>query len=53
MFAGATLCLARVQIHHDDANDFAPEHWTANVADGQQLFWDAVKKLTSGLDLRS
>ena len=37
----------------DDANDFAAEHWTANVADGQQLFWDAVKKLTSGLDLRS
>ena len=29
----------------DDANDFAHEHWTANVADGQQLFWDAVKKL--------
>ena len=38
----------------DDANDFAAEHWTANVADGQELFWDAVKKLTSsGLDLRS
>ena len=29
----------------DDANDFAHEHWTANVADGQQLFWDAVKHL--------
>jgi len=29
----------------DDANDFAAEHWTANVADGQQLFWDAVKHL--------
>jgi adenosylhomocysteine nucleosidase len=29
----------------DDANDFAAEHWTANVADGQDLFWDAVKKL--------
>jgi hypothetical protein len=25
----------------DDANDFAAEHWTANVADGQELFWDA------------
>jgi adenosylhomocysteine nucleosidase len=29
----------------DDANDFAAEHWTANVADGQTLFWDAMKKL--------
>jgi adenosylhomocysteine nucleosidase len=29
----------------DDANDFAAEHWTANVADGQDLFWDAVKTL--------
>lgn len=29
----------------DDANDFAAEHWTANVADGQHLFWDAVKRL--------
>jgi adenosylhomocysteine nucleosidase len=29
----------------DDANDFAAEHWIANVADGQQLFWDAVKHL--------
>ena len=28
----------------DDANDFAAEHWTANVADGQTLFWDAVKQ---------
>lgn len=29
----------------DDANDFAAEHWTANVADGQTLFWEAVKGL--------
>ena len=29
----------------DDANDFAAEHWTANVADGQTLFWDAVKDI--------
>jgi adenosylhomocysteine nucleosidase len=29
----------------DDANDFVHEHWTAKVADGQQLFWDAVKKI--------
>jgi adenosylhomocysteine nucleosidase len=29
----------------DDANDFAAEHWTANVANGQDLFWDAVKRL--------
>ena len=27
----------------DDANDFAHEHWTANVANGQDLFWDAMK----------
>lgn len=27
----------------DDANDFAAEHWTANVADGQTLFWEAMK----------
>ncbi len=31
----------------DDANDFAAEHWTANVADGQDLFWDAMKSLTA------
>ncbi len=29
----------------DDANDFAAEHWTANIAEGQDLFWDAVKEL--------
>jgi adenosylhomocysteine nucleosidase len=29
----------------DDANDFAAEHWTANVADGQSLFWDALAGL--------
>jgi adenosylhomocysteine nucleosidase len=31
----------------DDANDFAAEHWTANVADGQTLFWDAAAALAS------
>lgn len=31
----------------DDANDFAAEHWTANVADGQDLFWDAMKHLST------
>lgn len=29
----------------DDANDFAAEHWTANVADGQHLFWDTMKRV--------
>ena len=29
----------------DDANDFAHEHWTANVANGQDLFWDAMKSV--------
>lgn len=31
----------------DDANDFAAEHWTANIADGQTLFWEALKGLTT------
>jgi adenosylhomocysteine nucleosidase len=31
----------------DDANDFAAEHWTANVANGQDLFWNVVEKLRS------
>jgi adenosylhomocysteine nucleosidase len=31
----------------DEANDIAAEHWTAKIADGQDMFWDAVKKLTS------
>ncbi len=28
----------------DDANDFAHEHWTANVANGEDLFWNALKR---------
>jgi adenosylhomocysteine nucleosidase len=28
----------------DDANDFAHEHWTANVASGEDLFWDALAR---------
>jgi adenosylhomocysteine nucleosidase len=28
----------------DDANDFAHEHWTANVANGEDLFWDALNR---------
>ena len=31
----------------DDANEAAAEHWTANVADGQTLFWDAMKALAA------
>lgn len=31
----------------DDANDFAHQHWIANLANGQDLFWDAVKDLTA------
>jgi len=30
----------------DHANNLAAEHWTANVAGGQDLFWDAIKELT-------
>jgi adenosylhomocysteine nucleosidase len=29
----------------DDANDFAHQHWIANVANGQDLFWDVMKDL--------
>ena len=50
------FAIAHVCVHHgvpwralkfitDDANDFAAEHWTANVADGQTLFWEAMKSL--------
>ena len=53
LFAIAHVC-ARHQVPWrafkfitDDANDFAAEHWTANVADGQTLFWDAVKALAA------
>ncbi|MDR3466651.1 MAG: 5'-methylthioadenosine nucleosidase [Xanthobacteraceae bacterium] len=28
----------------DDANDFAHEHWTANVSSGEDLFWDALAR---------
>jgi adenosylhomocysteine nucleosidase len=28
-----------------DANDFAAERWTANAAEGQDLFWDRLKQL--------
>lgn len=27
----------------DDANDFAAEHWTDNVSNGEQLFWTAMR----------
>ncbi len=30
----------------DDANDLAAEHWTANMAEGQDLFWEAIKGLS-------
>lgn len=29
----------------DDANDFAHEEWTANVANGEDLFWDVLAKV--------
>ncbi|ETR78259.1 5'-methylthioadenosine nucleosidase [Afipia sp. P52-10] len=29
----------------DDANDFAAHEWTANVASGESLFWDALKAI--------
>lgn len=29
----------------DDANDFAAHEWTANVASGETLFWNAMKEI--------
>lgn len=29
----------------DDANDFSAQEWTANVASGEHLFWDALKAI--------
>ncbi|MDB5521640.1 MAG: 5-methylthioadenosine nucleosidase [Tardiphaga sp.] len=53
LFAIAHVC-ARHQVPWrafkfitDDANDFAAEHWSANVADGQTLFWEMVAGLTT------
>jgi adenosylhomocysteine nucleosidase len=52
LFAIAHVCLRHglpwraFKFITDDANDFAHEHWTANVANGQDLFWDAMKGVT-------
>lgn len=49
LFAIAQVCLRHgiawraFKFITDDANDFAHEHWTANVANGQDLFWEAMK----------
>ena len=49
LFATAQVCLRHripwraFKFITDDANDNAHEHWTANVANGQDLFWDAMK----------
>jgi adenosylhomocysteine nucleosidase len=51
LFAIASVCVHQnvpwraFKFITDDANDFAAEHWTANVADGQTLFWEAMRKL--------
>ncbi|MBS0529029.1 MAG: 5'-methylthioadenosine nucleosidase [Proteobacteria bacterium] len=29
----------------DDANDLAHQDWTANVKDGESLFWDALERI--------
>ena len=29
----------------DDANDFAADHWTENVANGEALFWDRLASI--------
>ena len=48
LFAMAAVC-ARFNVPWrafkfitDDANDFAAEHWTDNVSNGEQLFWTAL-----------
>lgn len=28
----------------DDADDNAADHWTENIADGEELFWDVLKR---------
>jgi adenosylhomocysteine nucleosidase len=49
LFAIAQVCLRHglgwraFKFITDDANDVAHEHWTANVANGQDLFWDVMK----------
>jgi adenosylhomocysteine nucleosidase len=53
LFAIAHVCqrhsipLRAFKFITDDANDFAAEHWTANVADGQELFWEAISKISN------
>jgi adenosylhomocysteine nucleosidase len=37
----------------DEANDLAHEHWTENIAKGQDLFWEAVKTISENLDSAS
>ena len=29
----------------DDADEFAADHWQQNIADGEELFWDVLKKV--------
>jgi adenosylhomocysteine nucleosidase len=31
----------------DDANDLAHQDWTANVRDGESLFWDVLRRIAS------
>jgi adenosylhomocysteine nucleosidase len=31
----------------DDANDLAHQDWTANMKDGESLFWDALERIRS------
>jgi adenosylhomocysteine nucleosidase len=31
----------------DDANDLAHQDWTANVADGQDMFWDVLREIAA------
>ena len=51
LFAMAAVC-ARFDVPWrafkfitDDANDFAAEHWTDNVSNGEALFWSALRNV--------
>ncbi len=49
LFAIAQVCTRRrvpwraFKFITDDANEFAADHWTENVASGEALFWRALK----------
>jgi adenosylhomocysteine nucleosidase len=53
LFAVAQVCVSHslpwraFKFITDDANDLAHQDWTANVKDGEGLFWDALERIRS------